>query len=386
MKGPEEKIAVVGVGQTHYSPTTNQALEEMIFEAASNALAHAGLERTEIDNVVIVASDEWDGRAISSMLGACPAGAYLKDEIKVTDGGIYGLVLAWMRLSSGVFNTSLLVSWTKPSEAPARSVETLQFEPFFSRAIGLSGPAALALEASRYLALSGASEEDGARVLVKNRLNGASNPHCEHKQKISMEEAMSANYIATPLRRGWLPPLTDGACALVLTGERRARELRKNPAYVSGLGWSIGEYFGGDRELGRLQAARTAAELAYRMAAIRNPAEEVDGVELSDVTPFHELMLYEALGLCAPGEGKEFLRSGASERHGRLPVNRSGGLLCANLPVAGSLVRAAEAALQVMGEAGPHQSEKIERTLAQGFTGPFSQGSCCVIFSKDAEL
>lgn len=382
MHGGPRQIAVVGVGQTTYGPKTSQSFEEMIFEAAAKALQHASLQREDVDNIVIAASDQWDGRAISSMLAACPAGAYIKDEIKVTDGGIYGLLMAWMRLASGVFETTLLVSWTKPSEVPARQVETLQFEPFFSRPIALSGPAALALEANGYVARSGATEEDAAKVLVKNRANGVANPYAERRVRIDLTQALEDDYVATPLRRNWLPPLSDGACALVLTCGEKARELKQNPAYVSGLGWSIGEYFPGDRTWGQLQAASDAAAQAYQMAGIKNPTEELDVAELSDVTPFHELMLYEAMGFCSPGEGKEFIRRGASEREGRLPVNPSGGLSCANPPVAGSLVRAAEAALQVMGEASFHQVKNVELALAQGFTGAFSQGSCSVILSK----
>ena len=78
-----DQVAIVGVGQTTYeSQKQGQVLDEIVFEAASKALAEAGLTRDEVDCVTIAAADQIDGRPISSMLEACPAGAYLKDEIK----------------------------------------------------------------------------------------------------------------------------------------------------------------------------------------------------------------------------------------------------------------------------------------------------------------
>lgn len=80
-----KRVAIVGIGQTKYEGKKTEALDELIFEAASKALTDAGITRDEIDNVVIAASDQMDGRPISSMTLACPAGAYIKDEIKACD-------------------------------------------------------------------------------------------------------------------------------------------------------------------------------------------------------------------------------------------------------------------------------------------------------------
>src|SRR3954471_17078530 len=93
-------------------------LEEMVFDTARAALDDAGVERAAIDHVTIAGCDELDGRSISSMLLAAPAGAYLRDEIKCTDSGITGLCLGAMRVASGLFDLGLVVSWNKTSEAP----------------------------------------------------------------------------------------------------------------------------------------------------------------------------------------------------------------------------------------------------------------------------
>lgn len=158
------RIAIVGAGQTNYGEYGNTSIDELVFEAVRKALDDAGLERREIESVVTAGSDGLDGRAISNMLTAGAAGAYLKDEVKVSDGGIYGLVMGCLRVASGIFENSLIVSWTKSSETSPRTVGSLASEPLFSRSLGLNHVTSLAMEASLYMDKANVREEDaGAR-------------------------------------------------------------------------------------------------------------------------------------------------------------------------------------------------------------------------------
>ena len=113
-------------------------LEEMVYETARAALDDAAVTRAEIDHVTIAACDEIDGRSISSMLLAAPAGAYMRDEIKCTDSGLMGLCLGALRVGSGVLGLGLVVSWNKSSEAPLEDVMRMRCEPFYTRPIGLN--------------------------------------------------------------------------------------------------------------------------------------------------------------------------------------------------------------------------------------------------------
>ncbi len=144
-------VAIVGAGQTSYGVHDESSVDELVFEAVSTALDDAGLEREEIESVVTAGSDALDGRSISNMLTAGAAGAYLKDEVKVSDGGIYGLVMGYLRVASGLFRNSLIVSWTKSSETSPAKVGNLSFEPFYSRYIVFNHITSLALEASLYI-------------------------------------------------------------------------------------------------------------------------------------------------------------------------------------------------------------------------------------------
>ena len=112
------------IGQAAHEPAARiggKRLEEIVFDTAHAALADAGVNRAQIDHVTIAGCDELDGRSISSMLLAAPAGAQLRDEMKCTDSGLTGLCLEAMRIESGIFDLGLLVSWSKPSTAWAAS-------------------------------------------------------------------------------------------------------------------------------------------------------------------------------------------------------------------------------------------------------------------------
>jgi len=379
------KVAIIGVGQTSYGEKKNQSIDEMVFEATKRALEDSGLEREEIESVVTAGSDGLDGCAISNMLTAGSSGAYLKDEVKVSDGGIYGLVLGYLRVASGAFDNSLIVSWTKSSEVSAESISNLAYDPFYLRACGFNIVTSLALEASIYMEKTKAKDKDAAEVVLKNRENASRNPLAHLINKPSMRKTSLSKYISYPLRESHLPPKSDGACALVIASERKARSLKKNCAWVTGLGWAIDGYYADDRYSAEtdhgllLHSLRKSSKMAYTLARIKNPIEEIDIAEVSDVTPFHEMMIYEALGFCREGNGKELIREGITRLDGKLPVNPSGGILSSNPIFASSLVRMAEAALQVMGKAGGRQVKNVDIALAQGFTWHSTQGSCTVI-------
>lgn len=376
------KVAIIGAGQTSYGVHRDRSIDELVFEAARNALDDAGLERDDIESVVTAGSDGMDGRAISNMLTAGAAGAYLKDEVKVSDGGIFALVMGYLRVASGVFRNSLIVSWTKSSETSPESVSNLSSEPFFSRALGLNHITSLALEACSFMYKANLTEEDAGAVVLKNRANGLKNPHAHIKEKTTSREIASDGYVSYPIRGSHLPPGSDGACALVIASGNIAKSLKGNCAWIEGLGWAIDEYDAGFGSAPPLNSLRKSSETAYRASGIKNPLREINVAEISDVSAYHEIMIYEALGFCGDGEGRLLIADGITKAGGGLPVNPSGGILCSNPFFASSLVRVAEAYLQVTGKAGKRQIGNAELALAQGFTAMSIQGSCVAILRR----
>jgi len=376
----KDQIAIVGIGQTAYEVhKPHQVLDEIVFEAASKALADAGLNREAVESIAIAAGDEIDGRPISSMLEACAAGAYLKDEIKVTEEGSYAAVLAGLRILSGVFDTALVVSWSKCSETDVTRVTGYAAEPFFTRSCGLNYLSAEAMMLTQYRNLYGLPEKAAAQVVVKNRRNAARNHLACFRKPIYQEEVMESKVISWPLRAMDVAPLCDGACALVLASARKAKELTDRPVWIKGMGWAADTYYLGERDLPAMSSLKNAAQKAYSLAGITDPLAGIDLAEISDVFSYRELLTYEALGLCRPGQASDFMAEGITEMGGRLPVNPSGGSMSGHPFLAAGLVRLAEAALQIRGEAGAHQIDGARLALAQGSYGFCGQGNSVFI-------
>jgi len=378
-----ENVAILGVGMTKIEGSkTDQKLDDMIFEATSRALQDASVTRDDIDSVVISACDELDGRCISSMVLATPAGSYLKDEIKVTDDGSYGVILGAMRILSGLFDLSLVVSWCKTSEAPVAEVMNVRWDPFYHRGFGLNHITSDALMAGAYLNKYKISEEIPAKVVVKNRKNGTKNKNAHLQEPVTLDEVKSSPVISLPIRELEYAPESDGACALVLASPRKVKDLNRNPVWLRGFGWAIDSYYLGERDLADSNSLRIAAKKAYEMAGISNPMEEIDVAEISDFSAYHELVAYEGLGLCDRGKAADMVEKGFTEITGKLPVNPSGGLLSSNPFTAAGLFRVCEAYLQVAGRANDHQVPAVEKALAHGSTGFCAQGNSVFILGK----
>jgi acetyl-CoA C-acetyltransferase len=378
-----QKVAIIGVGQTKYEEAKRRdGLADVIFEAASKALDDAGLKRDDMDSVVMAAHDQIDGRSISSMLTAIPAGAYLKDETRVCEDGALAVALALVRLLTGEFNTSLVVSWAKLSEGNFDLITNLNFDPLYHRPFGLSYVTAHAIQAMRYMSRYGITEAQAAKVVAKNRSNALNNPLAHLQKGVTVDEVLKSKLLSWPLKELDLPPHSDGACALVLANEEWAKKARGGCVWIKGIGWNNDTYYIGDKELGELPSLAQAAKGAYQMAGIDNPLEQIDVAEVHDATSFHELMAYEALGFCKPGEGGRFIDDGMPAMSGKLPVNPSGGVLSSHPYTAVGLIRVAEAALQVMGRAQGHQVSGVKTALAHGMSGMCGQVNCVLVLSK----
>lgn len=358
------EVFVTGVGQTAWVPHDERSLQELIFEATSAALLDAGTSISEVDSVVTAASDELDGRSITSMLTCYAAGAHLKDEMRLTDEGLYAAIMGWLRVASGEFDCSVAASWSKTSEVPETLIGSLAADPFYSRPLGMNDEVVLALRAGRYLAEHGPCEQARAAVVAKNRLAGARNPAASSQRPLTQAEALRSPCVCWPLRRAEIPAPCDGAAAVVLSATPSG-SAQASAARVAGLGWAVGTGLYGEAQLNRLEALELAARDAYRMAGVSDPQKEIDLVELHDASSVHELMAYEALGLCRPEEGPR-LALAALANHVRPAINPSGGSLGSGSTFAGGLRALCESVLQVRGAAGEHQVPGVRRALAHG--------------------
>jgi acetyl-CoA C-acetyltransferase len=359
------RVCIVGVGQTHHrGPGGDSAYHEMAFEAARSALDDASLSRGDIDTVLASGWDVLDGRTISDMHLVPAAGGYLKDSAKAADDGILSFVYGCMRIASGAFDTAVVVGHGH-AESPTELVSNVVMDPFFYRPLGISVTTTLALQACAYAAHYGIGEEQAADVVVKNRAHGANNPYAHLRSAVTRDQVLASEMVAWPLRELDCRPQSIGAVALVLAPEERAKRIVSRWVTVDGVGWAAESYYIGAAELWRLGGLASAAQQAYRMAGISDPVAEIDVAEVHDITSYHELMAYEALGWAKEGGGGRLLNEGVTGMAGRLPVNPSGGALSTNLGAGTGLARVAEVALQLLGRADGHQV-KARTALAHG--------------------
>jgi len=360
-------VAIASAFETSLcSETPGASLEEMIFDAATQTLASAGITRETIDQVVTGSSDQVDGRAISVMLTGGPAGGYMKDILNVSSTGEHAFVAAWMRIASGMVDSALVLSWSKCSEAPMGSIDRLGMEPFFLRPLAAQRAVMGGLHVSRVLRERGAPEDEIADVVVTARARAARNPRAHLRLPVTHAEVRASPVVAWPLRALHFPPFSDGAVGLVLMSGERARTLGRPVAWVRGLGWAWDGYDIASRRPGGASALTAAVAQASRMAGI--PPNRVNVAEIHGVTAFHERWLLEDLGFTGGGSPV---------------VNPSGGALGANPDFATGLVRVAEAALQVLGQAGPHQVPEARLGLAHAAGGLLAQSHTVIILGGD---
>ena len=215
-----------------------------------------------------------------------------------------------------------------------------------------------------YMERSGASVRDLAEVAVKSHRNAALNPKAQFRTEVSVEEVLASREISPPLTLLMCSPIGDGAAAVVVCSEEYARRLGGAPVRVRACTLVSGT----DRTAGQPGAVERAAEGAYAAAGL-GPGD-LDVVEVHDAAAPAELMCYEELGLCGPGEGARLLASGDTALGGRLPVNPSGGLLSKGHPIGatgcGQLVELID---QLRGRCGPRQVEGARVALAENGGG-----------------
>jgi len=379
-----EKVAIIGMGMTKFDRNSPLTFAELIFEATSKAIEDAGVSKDDVDNIVTVSSDFWDGRTISTMAVTDAANAFGKDITCVEGDGTFGALYGMMRILSGTFGVTVVCSHHKGTESSMNGITNCAFDPLVERRLGLDAVSSAALQARRYMNKYGLLEEQFALVSVKNHGNAKRNPLALLPMDITVDDVMKSRKISDPLKLLDCSPVTDGACALVLAAERNAKKLTTNKkrVWMKGVGHCSDAFRLGDRDLADTRALKKAAKRAYEMAGIVDPAAELDFAEVYDAFSYMEPLWLEGLGICDDGMGCEYLERGWFDVGGKLPVNASGGRLSANPVQAAGLYALAEAALQLRGEAGERQLDGVETGLIHGINGMCGQSHCVWVLGK----
>jgi acetyl-CoA acetyltransferase len=177
----------------------------------------------------------------------------------------------------------------------------------------------------------GTTVEQIAGVTAKNSFHGSLNPRAQFQNEMSIEEVLASREIVWPLTLPMCSPIGDGAAAVVVVSERKAREMALSKKVRIASSVLVSGYDEGNLDI---SIGELASRTAYEEAGL-GPAD-LSLVELHDASAPSEIIAYEYLGLCAKGEGGKLIEDGTTRLGGRLPVNVSGGLLRKGHPIGAS--------------------------------------------------
>lgn len=378
-----EAVAIVGVAQTSYERRKkDKTCYDLVYEVTRDVLADAGLSLADIDGVVTVSNDFWDGRTISGMPVGDAAGAHDKNISTVSGDGSFGAAYGAMRALGGG-GITLVVAHSKGSEGDPTLITSGMFDPIFQRLLGVGYVTSAALQCRAYMDRYQVTEDQLAQVSVKNHGNARANPYAQLPLDLTVADVLASRPVADPLKLLDCSPVSDGAAAIILAPADCVGRATSRPVWVKGLAHCAEDYFLGDRDLADPKALRAAAKRAYDMAGILDPARDIDVMEIYDAFTYMEPLWLEGLGVCAPGQGASLAERGVTTMAGALPVNPSGGVLSAHPVLVAGLARIIEAALQLRGDAGARQIPGAKRALAHGINGPCGQSHCVWLLSSE---
>lgn len=368
-----ERVAVVGCGQTKHEATRgDMSIAGLVREAAMRALLDANMTWDDIDCVVIgKAPDFFEGVMMPELYLADALGAVGKPMLRVHTAGSVGgstAVVAASMVESGVHKRVLTVAFEKQSESDAMWALSMPIpfsQPLLAGAGGYFAPYIRA-----YMARSGAPDDTGVLVALKDRQHALKNPYAHlHEHDITYDSVKESMMLWDPIRYSETCPSSDGAFAMVLADEDTAAA-SPNPAWVLGTALRSEPTIAAGRDQVNPQAGQDCAAEVYKQAGITNPREQIDMAEVYVPFSWYEPMWLENLGFCEPGDGWKLTHEGATTLgEGDIPWNCSGGVLSTNPIGASGMIRFGEAAMQVRGMCDERQVEDCNVALGHAYGG-----------------
>jgi acetyl-CoA acetyltransferase len=301
-------------------------------------------------------------------------------EAGCASGGA-ALQLAAGAIRAGQYDSVLVFGIEK---MPKGIIRSSFFEPWREEAGLAATPAYFALRAQRLLRESGLTKQHLADVVVKNRRHGVHNPDAMFRKEVTADEVLASRVVCEPLHLWMLCSPNEGAAAVLL---RRADDTNGGVTLASARlrshlpGSVLGEAtpLSGIDDTDITPPSTLAARDAFEEAGLG--PDDIHVVECQDTDAGRELLAYQELGLCAPGEQAKLLADGDVMLGGRRPVNVSGGLLSKGEPLgASALGQVVELVRQLRGEAGARQVEGARTGLAH--TVGRGANACCVIVTR----
>ena len=378
-------VAIVGVGQTPFRRNCGISIRELCFEAFRDALEDINLTPKEIDASVVCSAPEYDKQRspaglISEYLGLTPKPTFYAESI--CSSSSTGVKVGYSFIESGLHDIVAVIGFQKMSEISSAEAQErmgrgadIQWESPF----GTMMPAGYAMFAHAHMGKYGTTEEQLAKVKVKSGKYSLLNPLAMFRRAVTLEECLKARVIASPLKMFDCCANADGASCLIMAIKEKAKKITDTPVWVAGIGSASDTLSTTSRtDLTGLTCAIEAGRQAYKMAHIE--PKDVDVTEVHDCFTIAEIMAYEDLGFCKPGEGGKLIEESQTYIGGKIPVNVDGGLLSKGHPIGatgGSQIRTI--VLQLQGRAGRTQVDSAEVGLVHNIGGIGLYGNVTIL-------
>ncbi|MBI4608870.1 MAG: thiolase domain-containing protein, partial [Candidatus Rokubacteria bacterium] len=373
------KVALVGVGVSKFG-VRKASFRDLIWEAGKACFDSVpGVRPKDLEGLVVgsvmperTAFQSHIAPLAAEALGIKPSRLSARTEHMCASGTV-GLRYAYAFIAAGLADLVMVLGVEKLTQ-PVGEEAILNMGAGVDReweaCHGLTAPPCFALAAQHHMAKYGTTEEQMAMVSVKNHTHATRNPYAHFQKGATLEQVLCSRMIATPFRLFMCSPITDGAAAVIVASEERARDLTDKPVWILGTGQALDGFTLSSlaEDYSHWPALKRAAQDAYRMAGI-GPGD-VGVAEVHDCFAIAEIIAYEELGFCDKGEGGRFIEKGLSDYGGTVVVNPRGGLIGCGHPLgATGVAQAAECFWQLRGEAGLRQVPEAEIALAHNNSG-----------------
>lgn len=346
--------------------------------AVLGALKSAGLTTKDVQAVVCGHSlgGNLVGQRVVKDLGM--GGIPVVNVENACSGGAAALNLAWKDVSEGRHDVVLVLGVEKLSQFGGGPIPLVEEDTEVRQ--GMVMPALYAMRARRFMYDRNASLDDLAAVSVKARRHGSLNAFAQYRAEVTVEQVLASRPISDPLTLLMCCPTSDGAAAILVVSDSVRRKLARPAVRIRASILHSGSVAFGFRDMLRPEITYDCARDAYEMAGI--DAKDLDVIELHDAFAIAELVYYEALGLCSPGDAAGLIREGRTTYGGNVVVNPSGGLLSKGHPVGASgVAQAVEIFWQLTGQLDGRQVDGARLALSHVTGGGISgldHGVCTI--------
>ena len=370
-------VAVVGVAESDLglcAPGT-QVLDLMA-QATMRALDDCGLKLSDIDGLFVATTQmRLSSLGLKEYLGIEPK---YQDNTQIGGSSFMSHVgHAMLAIEHGLCEVAVITYGSTQKSVSRIMASPREFNPYETPYQPFLPPTAYALAAARHMHQFGTTREQLAQVAVAARQWALLNPVAWEKKPLTIEEVLSSRMASYPLTVRDCCLVTDGGGAIILTSAKRAKELKKKPVYVLGVGESLSHASISNMPDLTVTAASRSGPQAYQMAGLK--PSDIDVAMLYDAFTINTILFLEDLGFCPKGEGGHFVENGAIAPGGTFAVNTNGGGLSYCHPGMYGLFLLIEAARQIRGECGDRQVPQCAHALAHGNGGVLSSQATVIL-------